>query len=146
MTPAAVGRFERFTVLMMHRAPVALRLLPGKMLFWILVAGLENAINFFSSPMATNPLAYLTGKPLPLHAGSSSPAARTGSAGESGVRAAALLSALAACALWLQRLRDSLPAVWRLTGTRVLAQDTELLRQLTQLVWDNAETPVRLGC
>ncbi|XP_065502807.1 tRNA (32-2'-O)-methyltransferase regulator THADA-like isoform X2 [Caloenas nicobarica] len=47
-----------------------------------------------------------------------------------------------ACALWLQRLRDSLPAVWRLTGTRVLAQDTELLRQLTQLVWDNAETPV----
>ncbi|XP_074743348.1 tRNA (32-2'-O)-methyltransferase regulator THADA-like isoform X1 [Strix uralensis] len=47
-----------------------------------------------------------------------------------------------ACALWLQRLRESLPAVWRLTGTRILAQDTELLRQLTQLVWDNAETPV----
>ncbi|XP_074777001.1 tRNA (32-2'-O)-methyltransferase regulator THADA-like [Athene noctua] len=47
-----------------------------------------------------------------------------------------------ACALWLQRLRDSLPAVWRLTGTRILAQDTQLLRQLTQLVWDNAETPV----
>ncbi|KAM6119705.1 tRNA (32-2'-O)-methyltransferase regulator THADA-like [Phoenicopterus ruber ruber] len=47
-----------------------------------------------------------------------------------------------ACALWLQRLRESLPAVWRLTGTRILAQDAELLRQLTQLVWDNAETPV----
>ncbi|KAM6377707.1 LOW QUALITY PROTEIN: tRNA (32-2'-O)-methyltransferase regulator THADA-like [Pluvialis apricaria] len=46
------------------------------------------------------------------------------------------------CALWLQRLRESLPAVWRLTGTRVLAQDTQLLQQLTQLVWDNAETPV----
>ncbi|XP_075290912.1 tRNA (32-2'-O)-methyltransferase regulator THADA-like isoform X2 [Opisthocomus hoazin] len=47
-----------------------------------------------------------------------------------------------ACALWLQRLRESLPAVWRLMGTRVLAQGTELLEQLTQLVWDNAETPV----
>ncbi|OPJ74843.1 hypothetical protein AV530_018356 [Patagioenas fasciata monilis] len=47
-----------------------------------------------------------------------------------------------ACALWLQRLRDSLPAIWLLTGTRVLDQDTELLQQLTQLVWDNAEMPV----
>lgn len=55
-------------------------------------------------------------------------------------------SAFAACALWLQRLRESLPAVWRLTGTRILAQDAKLLRQLTQLVWDNAETPVRMGC
>lgn len=147
MTSAAVGRFERFTVLMMHRAPVAFHLLPGKMLFCILVAVLENAINFCCSPMDTNALVYLMGKPLPLHTGSSGPAAHTGSAaGESGVRAAALLSALAACALWLQRLRDSLPAVWRLTGTRVLGQDTELLWQLTQLMWDNAEMPVRLGC
>ncbi|XP_068269074.1 tRNA (32-2'-O)-methyltransferase regulator THADA-like isoform X1 [Nyctibius grandis] len=47
-----------------------------------------------------------------------------------------------ACARWLQRLRESLPAVWHLTGSRVLAWDSELLRQLTQLVWDNAETPV----
>ncbi|KAM6111838.1 tRNA (32-2'-O)-methyltransferase regulator THADA-like [Pterocles gutturalis] len=47
-----------------------------------------------------------------------------------------------ACALWLQRLRDSLPAVWHLMGTHVLAPDSELLQQLTQLVWDNAETPV----
>ncbi|XP_075371832.1 tRNA (32-2'-O)-methyltransferase regulator THADA-like isoform X1 [Mycteria americana] len=47
-----------------------------------------------------------------------------------------------ACALWLQRLQESLPAVWRLTGSRMLARDARLLRQLTQLVWDNAETPV----
>ncbi|KAM6403913.1 tRNA (32-2'-O)-methyltransferase regulator THADA-like [Rhynochetos jubatus] len=47
-----------------------------------------------------------------------------------------------ACALWLRRLRGGLPAIWNLTGTRILAQDSELLRQLTQLVWDNAETPV----
>ncbi|KAJ7404326.1 thyroid adenoma-associated protein [Pitangus sulphuratus] len=47
-----------------------------------------------------------------------------------------------ACALWLQRLRESLPAIWHLTGTRILAQDTKLLQQVTQLLWDNAETPV----
>ncbi|XP_053938762.1 thyroid adenoma-associated protein homolog isoform X2 [Cuculus canorus] len=47
-----------------------------------------------------------------------------------------------ACALWLQRLQESLPAIWRLTRTRILAQDTKLLRQLNQLLWDNAETPV----
>lgn len=55
------------------------------------------------------------------------------------------LSAFAACALWLQRLRQSLPAVWHLMGTRILAQGTDLLQQLTQLVWDNAETQVRPG-
>lgn len=53
-----VGRFERFAVLMMHRAP-ALHLLPGKMLFWILVANLETAVNFCSSLMDTNPLRLL---------------------------------------------------------------------------------------
>ncbi|XP_064024513.1 tRNA (32-2'-O)-methyltransferase regulator THADA-like isoform X2 [Pogoniulus pusillus] len=47
-----------------------------------------------------------------------------------------------ACALWLQRLRESLPAIWHLTGTRVLAPGAKLLQQLTQLVWDNAETLV----
>ncbi|XP_030913328.1 thyroid adenoma-associated protein homolog [Geospiza fortis] len=47
-----------------------------------------------------------------------------------------------ACALWLQRLREGLAALWRLTGTHVLAQDTELLQELTQLLWNNAETPV----
>ncbi|KAM6246968.1 tRNA (32-2'-O)-methyltransferase regulator THADA-like [Porphyrio hochstetteri] len=47
-----------------------------------------------------------------------------------------------ACVLWLQCLRQSLPALWHLTGTRILAQDSQLLQQLTQLVWDNAETPV----
>ncbi|XP_051490217.1 thyroid adenoma-associated protein homolog isoform X2 [Apus apus] len=47
-----------------------------------------------------------------------------------------------ACALWLQRLQGSLPALWHLLGTCLLAQDTKLLQQLTQLVWDNAEMPV----
>ena len=50
------GRFERFTVLMMHGVPMALHLLPGKVLFWILVASLETAINFCSSLRDTNPL------------------------------------------------------------------------------------------
>ncbi|XP_054248877.1 thyroid adenoma-associated protein homolog [Indicator indicator] len=47
-----------------------------------------------------------------------------------------------ACALWLQRLQESLPAVWHLMGSRVLAPHAKLLQQLTQLVWDNAETLV----
>lgn len=53
------GRFERFTVLVTHGAATALHLLPGKMLFWISVAGLETAINFCSSLMDTNPLGLL---------------------------------------------------------------------------------------
>ncbi|KAF4790367.1 thyroid adenoma-associated protein [Turdus rufiventris] len=47
-----------------------------------------------------------------------------------------------ACALWLQRLREGLAALWHLTGSRILAQDTELLQEITQLLWNNAETPV----
>ncbi|XP_077643287.1 tRNA (32-2'-O)-methyltransferase regulator THADA [Lonchura striata] len=47
-----------------------------------------------------------------------------------------------ACALWLQRLREGLAALWHLTGTRILARDTELLQEVTQLLWNNAETPV----
>lgn len=91
---------------------------------------------------------HLTGKPLPLCTGSITPpqpAPALPQAGP-GTRAGAGLSAFAACALWLQRLRDSLPALWCLAGSRILARDTKRLQQLTQLVWDNAETPVRLGC
>lgn len=53
---------------------------------------------------------------------------------------------LSVLALWLQRLQENLPELWRLREARILAEDTELLQQLTQLVWDNAETPVRLEC
>ncbi|KAI1232989.1 Thyroid adenoma-associated protein, partial [Lamprotornis superbus] len=47
-----------------------------------------------------------------------------------------------ACALWLQRLREGLAALWHLMGSRILAQDNELLQEVTQLLWTNAETPV----
>lgn len=53
---------------------------------------------------------------------------------------------LSVLALWLQRLQENLPELWHLREARILAEDTELLQQLTQLVWDNAETPVRLEC
>lgn len=49
-----VGKFERFTVLVMQ-SPCVLQLIPEKMLFWVLVAGLETGINFCSSPMDTYP-------------------------------------------------------------------------------------------
>ncbi|XP_062446116.1 uncharacterized protein LOC134148231 isoform X2 [Rhea pennata] len=44
--------------------------------------------------------------------------------------------------LWLQRLQECLPEIWCLKGSRILAEDSDLLGQLTQLVWSNAETPV----
>lgn len=53
---------------------------------------------------------------------------------------------LSVLALWLRRLQENLPELWRLRGGHILAEDTELLQQLTQLLWDNAETPVRLEC
>ncbi|XP_025947725.1 thyroid adenoma-associated protein homolog [Apteryx rowi] len=46
------------------------------------------------------------------------------------------------CSLWLQRLQESLPEIWCLKGSRILTEDSDLLSQLTQLVWNNAETPV----
>ncbi|RMC05923.1 hypothetical protein DUI87_17468 [Hirundo rustica rustica] len=44
--------------------------------------------------------------------------------------------------LWLQRLREGLATLWHLTGSHILAQDSELLQEITQLLWNNAETPV----
>ncbi|XP_021268661.1 thyroid adenoma-associated protein homolog isoform X2 [Numida meleagris] len=44
--------------------------------------------------------------------------------------------------LWLRRVQENLPKLWHLRGSRLLAKDAELLQELTQLVWDNAEAPV----
>ncbi|XP_010212522.1 PREDICTED: uncharacterized protein LOC104567407 [Tinamus guttatus] len=44
--------------------------------------------------------------------------------------------------LWLQRLQESLPGIWCLKGSRILAEDSDLLNQLMQLLWNNSETPV----
>ncbi|KAM8797588.1 tRNA (32-2'-O)-methyltransferase regulator THADA-like [Eudromia elegans] len=44
--------------------------------------------------------------------------------------------------LWLQRLQESLPSIWCLKASRILAEDSDLLNQLMQLLWNNAETSV----
>lgn len=51
---------------------------------------------------------------------------------------------LSVLVLWLRRVQENLPELWHLRGGRLLAEDAKLLQKLTQLVWDNAEAPVRL--
>lgn len=51
---------------------------------------------------------------------------------------------LSVLVLWLRRVQENLPELWHLRGGRLLAKDAKLLQKLTQLVWDNAEAPVRL--
>lgn len=46
--------------------------------------------------------------------------------------------------LWLRRVQENLPELWHLQGSRLLAKDAKLLQELTRLLWDNAEAPVRL--
>ncbi|XP_067396014.1 tRNA (32-2'-O)-methyltransferase regulator THADA-like isoform X2 [Emydura macquarii macquarii] len=44
--------------------------------------------------------------------------------------------------LWLQRIRESLPELWEVKESRVLAENSELLHRLSQFIWNNAESPV----
>ncbi|KYO25481.1 thyroid adenoma-associated protein-like protein [Alligator mississippiensis] len=44
--------------------------------------------------------------------------------------------------LWLQRIQENLTTIWEVKEGRILAQNSELLHQLTQLVWNNAESLV----
>ncbi|KAJ6656538.1 hypothetical protein lerEdw1_003664 [Lerista edwardsae] len=44
--------------------------------------------------------------------------------------------------LWLQRLRESLDAIWKIKENRVLADNSSLLRRLTQVLWNSAESLV----
>uniref|UniRef100_A0A8C8SWJ4 Thyroid adenoma-associated protein homolog n=1 Tax=Pelusios castaneus TaxID=367368 RepID=A0A8C8SWJ4_9SAUR len=44
--------------------------------------------------------------------------------------------------LWLQRILESLPELWKVKESRVLAENSELLHRLNQFIWNNAESPV----
>ncbi|XP_060105500.1 thyroid adenoma-associated protein homolog isoform X2 [Heteronotia binoei] len=44
--------------------------------------------------------------------------------------------------LWLQRVRESLDEIWKVKENRVLAENSRLLQELTQFLWNNAESPV----
>ncbi|CAL8343007.1 unnamed protein product [Lota lota] len=44
--------------------------------------------------------------------------------------------------LWLKKVKDSLPAIWEMTGVRLLPDWSSLQQQLLQVIWNNAESPV----
>ncbi|XP_030074503.1 thyroid adenoma-associated protein homolog [Microcaecilia unicolor] len=44
--------------------------------------------------------------------------------------------------IWLQRLKECAPDIWRAKEKRLLTSNSELLQKLSQLIWINAENPV----
>ncbi|KAM4746045.1 tRNA (32-2'-O)-methyltransferase regulator THADA isoform 2-T2 [Anableps anableps] len=44
--------------------------------------------------------------------------------------------------LWLKRVKECVMDLWRMTGARLLSDDSRLLQQLTHIIWTNAESPV----
>ncbi|XP_036383176.1 thyroid adenoma-associated protein homolog [Megalops cyprinoides] len=45
-------------------------------------------------------------------------------------------------ALWLKCLKDCLGGVWEVRGAPLLQEDSSLQQRLTQVIWNNAESPV----
>ncbi|XP_074868772.1 tRNA (32-2'-O)-methyltransferase regulator THADA-like isoform X2 [Carettochelys insculpta] len=43
--------------------------------------------------------------------------------------------------LWLQRILESLPEIWKVRESRVFGENSELLHRLSQFLWNNAESP-----
>ncbi|MGH0163722.1 UNVERIFIED_CONTAM: hypothetical protein FKN15_062973 [Acipenser sinensis] len=43
---------------------------------------------------------------------------------------------------WLQCVKECLEDIWEVTGTRLLTENSSLIQKLTQLIWNNAESPV----
>ncbi|XP_047238412.1 thyroid adenoma-associated protein homolog isoform X1 [Girardinichthys multiradiatus] len=44
--------------------------------------------------------------------------------------------------LWLKKVKECVTDLWKMTGARLLPDDSRLLQQLTHIVWTNAESPV----
>ncbi|XP_043966985.1 thyroid adenoma-associated protein homolog isoform X3 [Gambusia affinis] len=44
--------------------------------------------------------------------------------------------------MWLKRVKECVTDLWRMTGARLLPDDSRLLQQLTHIIWTNAESPV----
>ncbi|XP_048371009.1 thyroid adenoma-associated protein homolog isoform X1 [Sphaerodactylus townsendi] len=44
--------------------------------------------------------------------------------------------------LWLQRFQESLDEIWKVKESRILDGNSRLLQELTQFLWNNAESPV----
>ncbi|GAA6224743.1 thyroid adenoma-associated protein homolog isoform X1 [Lates japonicus] len=44
--------------------------------------------------------------------------------------------------LWLKKVKECLADVWKMTGVRLLPDDSSLQQQLIHIIWTNAESPV----
>ncbi|MEQ2294152.1 hypothetical protein AMECASPLE_000992 [Ameca splendens] len=44
--------------------------------------------------------------------------------------------------LWLKKVKECVTDLWKMTGARLLPDDSRLLQQLTHIIWTNAESPV----
>ncbi|XP_041095981.1 thyroid adenoma-associated protein homolog [Polyodon spathula] len=43
---------------------------------------------------------------------------------------------------WLRCVKECLEDIWEVTGTRLLTENSSLIHKVTQLIWNNAESPV----
>ncbi|XP_068995115.1 tRNA (32-2'-O)-methyltransferase regulator THADA [Embiotoca jacksoni] len=51
-------------------------------------------------------------------------------------------SAFEVLTVWLKKVKESLADLWRMTGVRLLPDDSSLQQQLIHIIWTNAESPV----
>ncbi|XP_029961478.1 thyroid adenoma-associated protein homolog [Salarias fasciatus] len=47
-----------------------------------------------------------------------------------------------ALTLWMKKVKESLPDIWKMMGVRLLSDNSNLKRQLIHIIWTNAESPV----
>uniref|UniRef100_A0A3B3Z0T7 Uncharacterized protein n=1 Tax=Poecilia mexicana TaxID=48701 RepID=A0A3B3Z0T7_9TELE len=52
-------------------------------------------------------------------------------------------NAVAVLTMWLKRAKECVTDLWRMTGSRLLPDDSRLLQRLTHIIWTNAESPVK---
>uniref|UniRef100_A0A1A8KRP4 Uncharacterized protein n=1 Tax=Nothobranchius kuhntae TaxID=321403 RepID=A0A1A8KRP4_NOTKU len=50
--------------------------------------------------------------------------------------------AFEALTLWLKRVKECVDDLWRMTGVRLLPENSLLLQQLQHIIWTNAESPI----
>uniref|UniRef100_A0A3B3V5H6 Si:ch211-225b11.4 n=1 Tax=Poecilia latipinna TaxID=48699 RepID=A0A3B3V5H6_9TELE len=51
-------------------------------------------------------------------------------------------SVLSLLTMWLRRAKECVTDLWRMTGSRLLPDDSRLLQRLTHIIWTGAESPV----
>lgn len=44
--------------------------------------------------------------------------------------------------LWLKKIKECLADIWKMTGVRLLPDNSSLQQDLIDIIWTNAESPV----